>query len=155
STLAFVDPLSQELGSQWSSRVLPTTGGVCLFTDGTYHVSQLLKDYFMDCSAHGVFSDFAFEVQLTIVQGDCGGIVFRNDGFGNFYKFSLCQNCDFYLYKYVSNRGGPDATYLASGNSWTIPIGPQHKIAVVASGSIMTFYVNQRPISQIQDSSYA
>ena len=32
--------------------------------------------------------------------------------------------------------------------------GQQNKIAVEASGSIMTFYVNEQQIDQVQDSSY-
>jgi hypothetical protein len=32
--------------------------------------------------------------------------------------------------------------------------GQQNKIAVVASGSGMTFYVNEQQIAQVQDSSY-
>jgi len=31
-----------------------------------------------------IFTNFAFEVQLVIVQGDWGGIVFRDDARGNF-----------------------------------------------------------------------
>ena len=34
-------------------------------------------------------------------------------------------------------------------------MGQGNKIAVVASGSTMTFYVNERQIDQEQDSSYA
>ena len=63
-TLAFVDPLSQESGSQWIS------GKGCQFTRGAYHVSEQRSNYFKWCPASGTFSNFAFEVQLMIVQGD-------------------------------------------------------------------------------------
>jgi hypothetical protein len=33
-------------------------------------------------------------------------------------------------------------------------LGQQNKIAVVANGSMMTFYVNEQQINQAQDSSY-
>ena len=104
-TLAFVDPLSQESGSQWSS------SGGCQFTGGAYHVSQQQKGYFTHCPAHGTYSNFAFEVRLSIVQGDCGGMVFRDDGNGHFYYFHICEDGTYGVLKYVA-KGDSDTNPL-------------------------------------------
>ena len=156
-TLAFFDPLSQERGSQWKSSRLISSGGSCQFTDGAYHISQQQLDggYYARCTADRMFSNFAFEVQLTITQGDCGGMLFRDEGNGHFYNFFLCEVGRFWVTKYVDNRGS-DTIFLYTGWSSAIHtgLGQQNTIAVVASGSTMTFYANQHQIAQVQDSSY-
>ena len=153
-TLAFSDPLSQERGSQWRSSSLNSSGGACQFVGGAYHVSRQPNAAYSLCGAHRRFSNFALEVQLTITQGDCGGMMFRNDSRWNYYKFTICQNGGYRLYKFVVNK---DSTLLSTGWSSAIHtgLGRQNTIAVVASGSTMTFYANEQQIAQAQDSSYA
>jgi eukaryotic-like serine/threonine-protein kinase len=154
-TLAFFDPLSQADGSQWNSYSANSTGGACQFTGGVYHISQQPNGNFNWCTAHGIFSNFAFEVQLTIIQGDCGGLLFRSDGYGHFYYFHFCDNGTYKVFKYVDTIGAHAETLFSSSSS-AIHTGQGHenKMAVVASGSTMTFYVNERQIDQEQDSSY-
>jgi hypothetical protein len=150
-TLAFFDPLSQE--GKWHSRS-DSAAGSCQFTGGAYHVSELPIGYFGWCLADGIFGgNFAFEVQLTITQGDCGGITFRDDSNGHFYKFIICQDGTYKVNKYINNNS---STTLQESNSSAIRTGldQQNKIAVVASGSTITFYVNERQIDREQDSSY-
>jgi hypothetical protein len=153
--LSFFDPLSQERGSHWGASRNYLGGGICQFTGGAYHVSQQSNGYFAMCSAGGAFSNFAFEVQLTITQGDCGGVMFRYDSNGHFYYFYLCGADTFRVLKFVNN-GNSDFKNLYSGSSLAIHtgLGQQNTIAVVASGSTMTFYANEQQIAQVQDSSY-
>ena len=88
-TLVFSDPLSEESQSQWSAS--QTDGGTCQFEGNAYHIKQQ-SGSFLGCNARsGTYSDFAFEVQLTIIQGGCGGIFFRDQGNGFFYYFHICQ----------------------------------------------------------------
>jgi transcriptional regulator with XRE-family HTH domain len=152
-TLVFFDPLSQAGGSEWISYTDDLTGSACQFTGGAYHVSERLNDYMAWCSPPGVHSNFAFEVQLTITQGDCGGIIFRDEGNWHFYSFYLCGNGTYQVAKHVDENS---PLLLFAGNSSVIHegLGRQNKMAVVASGSTMTFYVNERQINQVQDSSY-
>jgi transcriptional regulator with XRE-family HTH domain len=150
-TLAFFDPLSQERGSQWKS-----DGDTCQFVGGAYHVSRLRLDgYYTNCEAYGMFSNFVFEIQLTITQGDCGGMMFRDEGGGHFYQFTLCQDGGYQGNKYVDHQG-PDAKRLLSSRSSAIHtgLGQQNTIAIVASGSMMSLYANEHKIAQMQDSSY-
>ena len=57
--------------------------------------------------------------------------------------------------KYIDNSGANE-TMLWTGWSPAIHtgLGQQNTIAVVASGSTMTFYANEQQIAQVQDSSY-
>jgi eukaryotic-like serine/threonine-protein kinase len=149
-TLAFVDPLSQESGSQWSS----SQG--CQFTGGAYHISQQQSVYFTPCPALGTYSNFALEVRLSIFQGDCGGMFFRDDGNGRFYYFQICENGTYWVSKYVVKGDSDTHPLNFSGSSSAIHTGldQQNKIAVVASGSTIKFYVNEQQIHQEQDRSY-
>lgn len=151
-TLVFSDPLSGESGSQWG----PSTGnsGTCLFTRGSYHLKQQ-SDSFIICNAPLTYSNFAFEVQLSIVQGGCGGIVFREstDGAGMFYYFSICQIGSYDITRYA-NYGGFQP--LPSGTSSAIHTGlnQQNTIAVRAIDGAMTFYINEQQIAQAHDDVY-
>ena len=148
-TLAFFDPLSQE--DRWH-RASGSARALCQFTRGALHVSEPPTGYFGWCLADGIFSsNFAFEVQLTITQGDCGGMTFRDDSNGDFYKFTICQGGTYRVTRYISNS----SSVLQENNSSAIHtgLGQQNKMAVVASSSTIIFYVNERQIDQEQDSS--
>src|SRR5579862_2197848 len=101
--LAFFDPLSQASGSKW--RLFNNAqGGACQFVGGAYHVSQLPTGYYNWCHPDETFSDFAFEVQATITQGDCGGMVFRENGDGlQLYYYAICVDGAYGLLKYSSH----------------------------------------------------
>lgn len=151
-TLAFVDPLSQANGSQWSSST-NGSGGACRFTGGAYHVSQQTHLSFNYCPATRIYSNFTFEVQMTITQGDCGGMIFREGSNGQqFYFFRICQDGNYGVARY----SGSDNTDLRFGKSLAVQVGlgQGNKIAVVANGRTITFYVNEQQIDQIQDNSY-
>src|SRR5262245_3304431 len=63
--------------------------------NGAYHVNQQPPGFYNWCGYHDIFSNFTFEVSMTIVQGNCGGIVFRADGQGNslhLYYYAICAN---------------------------------------------------------------
>jgi hypothetical protein len=150
-TQAFSDSLSQETGSQWSSET--NTSGTCQFADGAYHVKQQ-SDGFMGCNTHGTYSNLAFEVQLTIIENGCGGIVFRDKGEGYFYYFSICESGDHGRYDIARFANYNPFQHLPHGDSPLIHPGKSNKIAVAAIGGAMTFYVNEQQIAQAQDTMY-
>ncbi len=71
------DALSGRDGNNWD--VISNSGeGSCSFKDNAYHASAQQPDYFYACfAATPNFSNFAYQVQMTILQGDYGGIIFR------------------------------------------------------------------------------
>jgi hypothetical protein len=151
-TLAMFDPLNQE-GDDWSADKSDSIGGSCQFTGGAYHVSAQNAGYSYKCYSDATFSDFAFEVQLTITQGDCGGIIFRDDPSKGSYSFSICQSGMYHIRKRANLS---DSTLMRRARSSAIHAGlnQQNKVAVVASDDTMAFYVNEQQIDQVEDSSY-
>ena len=147
-TLVFSDPLSQENGSQWSAST--GNGGICQFEGNAYHIKQQ-SDSFLGCKAtSGTYGNFAFEVQLTIIQGGCGGVSFRDKGNGFFYYFHICQDGSYDITGYA-NYGGLQHLPYGKSSAFHAGLGQQNTIAVKAIGSVMAFYVNEQHITQAQD----
>ena len=157
-TLALDDPLrDNSRGYNWSTGRGPATGADCEFQGGAFHVSESNVGYFHWCNESTDFSNFAFEVQMTIVKGNCGGLVFRGDSItGKLYGFSVCQNGDYTLTLYVDLRGAT-AKKLTSGSPQAIHPGlnVSNVIAVVANGSTLDLYVNTQKIASVTDSTYS
>jgi eukaryotic-like serine/threonine-protein kinase len=155
-TLALIDPLTDNSkGYAWDASV--HTNGTCAFIGGSYHVSTPKTQFFYLCSAEASdFSNYAFEVQLKVVQGDCGGMVFRSDSnTGKLYFFEVCQNGSYSFSRYLDFTGN-NVKDLAGGSSAAITTGLNqvNTIAVVAQGSTLTVYVNKQKLSSVTDSSF-
>jgi eukaryotic-like serine/threonine-protein kinase len=155
--LAFYDPLSQP--SQWWTEYPPdpTYGGACQFTNGTYQASQSQGGHLFYCLASTPkLGNFAFEVQMTIIKGDCGGIVSRFDNTsGKFYDFEVCQDGTYTLNRYVDTTGANARSLTTNGSSSAIHTGlnQSNVIAVVANGSTLDLYVNYQKIDSVTDTS--
>jgi eukaryotic-like serine/threonine-protein kinase len=149
-TLALSDPLNQERGSQWQTDTNGDT--TCQWTSEAYHIKPQGK-YFKECDAIGTYSNFAFEINMTIIQGNCAGIVFRSDKNGNFYYFAIYQDGKYDIARYADY--GIFEHLLPYGHSTAIHtgLGQQNKIAVRANSSTLTFYVNEQQIQKLNDES--
>ena len=158
-TLVIDDPLQH--ADNWSD----STTGHCLFTNNTYHVRTLTNNVLYSCYAQPDntalenVTNSAFEVQMTIVQGDCGGLAFRASlsNFPQHYKFyvvSICQDGKFALFKYNVARQGYDTirtyTYSAAFNAG---INQENMIDVVAMGSTLSIFLNKQQVAKVQDTS--
>src|SRR5260370_24212789 len=66
-------------------------GGSCTFTGGSYHVGASIQGKFLACNAEAVyFANLTYEVQMTILKGDRGGMFFRQVGTQcPYYYFSI------------------------------------------------------------------
>src|SRR6266699_1263116 len=159
-TLALDDPLSDNSqGHNWQG--IDASLGTCTFTGGAYHVNAILNDSTNDCLASPNFSDFAYQVQMTIVKGDGGGIIFREDNArGNGYYFAIGLQSGVWGYKLWGfnncNSNNCKVSELRSGSSAAIKTGlnQSNLVAVVASGSIIDLYVNNHKIDSVSDNSY-
>jgi hypothetical protein len=147
--LAFVDPLSQPY--QWDVYVNDSLGLTCQFSNGAYHVSES-KMAVYTCPDQAQFSNFAFEVQMTILHGNCGGIIFRiNPDATKYYLFQVCAT------GYYELDAGLDSTHfktLVTKSSPAITTGYNqlNTIAVVANGSTLDLYVNHTKIDSVSNS---
>jgi serine/threonine protein kinase len=153
-TLALYDPLKQP-SPRWEMYTNNSFGGACAFTNGVYQISETKAHNNFLCNLATHYSNFAVEVQMTILQGDCGGIAFRNDGSnGKVYSFKVCSDGSYDLYVYKNNNS---SSTLLTNTSSAILTGANrlNTIAVVANGSSIELYANQTKLTSITDTTYA
>jgi hypothetical protein len=152
SVLALIDPLSQPFA--WTNGSNTSFGGHCQFVNGAYQISQSVVHRTFVCSSnYATYNNFAFEVRVTINQGDCGGMSIRgNSDSANSYDFQVCRDGEYGFIRYTSNKG----TFLTSGNSSAINqgINQSNVIAVLANGSSFELYVNHQQIGSVTDNNY-
>ncbi|HXZ06011.1 MAG TPA: zinc ribbon domain-containing protein [Ktedonobacteraceae bacterium] len=153
--LVLNDPLlDNSQGYNWL--VTSDSNGSCAFTSGAYHVTTQKGGYFYPCMADATnFDNFAYEIQMKIIKGDCGALLFRVDSADtSFYYFRLCQDGTFALYRYSNNQG---STMIASQPNSAINAGfnKSNLVAVVAQGSILDLYVNQQKVDSISDPTFS
>jgi serine/threonine protein kinase len=125
----------------------------CIFTDRAYHVNTSQQN-FNPCILQGItFSNFVFQVQMTLITDGTGGFIFRNQG-GLFYYFSI-KNDGSYAMVFNTDRQGIDFHTLTSGtaSSFQSDLGQVNTIAVVAEGNKFDLYVNQQYIDSVTDNS--
>ncbi len=155
-TLAYSDPLTQP-DSRWNNSFNRSFGGEAQFYKGIYYIVQSRTNATYYSSSKGDFRNFAFEVQMIIVKGDCGGIIFRNNSVqGSNYFFEVCQSGGYALLRYP-NSSGKNVKILRNNSSRAIHTGYDNTnvIAVVANGSSLDLYVNRQKIDHVNDTTYS
>ena len=151
-TLALYDPLSHQ--GNWSSTSDTSVGGSCQFSNNSFVISQSQATRPYYCSENRTFSNFAFEVKMTFIEGDCGGILFRgNMSSGSFYYFRLCPNGTYQLRSYANNSSSSNPNITGGGNFTQVGSGQSNTIAVVATGSNLFFYINKQEVDSKQGGS--
>ncbi len=152
-TLAFDDPLSDNShGYNWHDS--GDSLGRCAFTGAAYHVNALQQGSNHYCIASPSFRDFAYQVQMTIVKGYAGGIVFRVDYTkGDFYLFGIGQDGGYQL-GFFNNGAFHILRTRGSGTATNAGLNQSILLAVVANGSTINLYVNNKNIDSVNDSSY-
>ncbi len=152
-TMTMNDPLTNNSrGYGWDNYPTDASGSACQFGSDGYHVLQLQQNI-NSCLSQVQPASFAFEVQMHIARGDCGGIIFRSDiNSSKDYTFEVCQDGSYNLYLDLNTS----TTTLLSKSSAAIQPGHSatNTIAVVANGSSLSFYVNHTNIANITDSTY-
>jgi eukaryotic-like serine/threonine-protein kinase len=134
-----------------------SNSSISQFIQGAYHVVMTQAGAFHYCIAGNTeFSNFAYEVRMTIVKGDEGGIIFRADGLNSkFYYFRIGRDGSYDLYLYVDTVGA-HAKRLTGGITPTIHIGLNHPnlLAVVARNNTLDLYVNNQNITHVSNNAY-
>lgn len=151
--LLFSDPLQEE--RYWYVDADQAFGGSCQFKEGAFHVRQEKENSFYSCYApFSSLADFTFEVRMTILQGDCGGITFREDNVhGKFYKVEICPDGYYKFSKYLDFTGKNVVAFIPSQHSSVINPGfnQMNLLAISAQGDIFRVFVNGQQISVVQD----
>jgi hypothetical protein len=154
-TLVLNDPLrDNSKGYNWQE--ISDSNGSCAFTGGAYHAKTLAGGYYNPCPAQNTdFANFAFEVQMKIMKGDCGAILFRvNRSVTNFYYFRVCQDGTYALYVY-SNNNGSTLIDAHSHSAINAGLNRSNLLAVAVRGSTLDLYVNQQQVDSISDTTYS
>lgn len=157
TTLALDDPLSDNShGYRWNENNTDQYG-TCAFGEGAYHVNATLGGGTKYCQASNTtFSDFAYQVQMTIVKGNRGGIVFRNDPTkGTSYYFSIGQDGTYALWIFFCTANNCNFSAPLNSSSPAIHTGlnQTNMLAVVARDSTIDLYVNNQYLDHVSDSS--
>jgi DnaJ C terminal domain len=152
-----IDPLRGQDGNNWD--VSTTNGqGNCTFSGNSYHATAHQSDYFYACfAATPKFSNFAYQVQMTIMQGDYGGIIFRADGATSKYYYLRIGKDGAYDLTASHDTSFTHDQLLKSGNAETIMktgSNQTNMVAVVANGGNLYLYVNQKYLAQVNDNTY-
>jgi serine/threonine protein kinase len=128
----------------------------CSFSEAAYHVSISQQNADNVCNPDNTnFTNFAYEIQMTFIKGDGGGIVFREDyTTENFYYFYFGQNGSYQLTRYSSNSD-QTLSHGTISNVIHTGIGQMNVLAVVADGSTITLYINQQSIASVTDTTYS
>jgi hypothetical protein len=147
-TLAINDPLTDNSqGNNWYDN-----GTACTFTGGAYQVAISQSGFVQDCLTQAKhFSDFAYQVQMTITQGDAGGVVFRaDDANNNYYYFRIDLSGNYELDNFDSSGGHK----INGGTSSAIKtqLNQPNIIGIVAQGNTIDAYVNMQHIATFHDS---
>ncbi len=152
-TPVFEDPLTGSNDTNWNTYTARDGSG-CGFTAGALHVTALRPDDFSVCLApKSNYSDFAFQVQLTLLKGDANnvaGFVFRSDSFGaNGYYFLLTPT-GIYILDTSSGKT------LGGGTSSAIQVGlnQANVFTVIARGSSIYLYANGHYLTMANDNTY-
>lgn len=153
-TPALNDSLTGNTGSGWDEDQAQGGGG-CAFTGGAYHASLDSNGFYFPCFARNTnFSNLAFQVQMTIMQGDAGGLLFRaNSSANKYYVFRIESNG---IYDLFISQDSTHTVELSYGSSPAIHkyAGHSNLITAIARGSTLYLYINKQFVASVSDSTY-
>lgn len=144
-TVIFDDPLtSNHLG--WDA--VPAVQNGCVFTTSGYEVHADSKNKLQACFANKTsFSDFALQLEMTLMAGEVGGIIFR----GDYFLYLTAGPVVGYLDLSASTRNGyitdllPNCEPFQAGCSIgeSLVKGQTVVITVIARGTSLELYVDR------------
>src|SRR6266849_6372166 len=172
-TIALYDPLNfnkdTSQGYDWIPQApgVPPQNGNCQFQGGALYVSvdgdNNYPVRFHPCGPDNTdFSNFAYQIKMTFIEGDCGGVIFRGQG-EKIYYYYICQDGEYGIVRYTRDpdTGMPDLNLnpplrtRATRSSFIIAGSSQANIiAVLARGSKIDLYVYQHLIASVEDNNY-
>jgi Domain of Unknown Function (DUF1080) len=142
------DPLHAQGSYAWDQNAR------CFFSGGAYHILVPKTDFITECFAQKtpLFSDFALQVDMTILQGGSGGLLFRaentdaHDVNAVVYRVPIDDNgsYNFYLGKNLPCNGPPVSIdwCRSSQNTFHRTLGKKNTITIIALGNTIYLYSN-------------
>ncbi len=143
---------SNDTKSNWDASASDPSNNNCSFTNQEYHASvQKTQFPIQPCFAQNTdFTNYTYEVTMSIIAGDQGGILFRgNETNGTFYYFYINTNGSYGLDIFNNNTY---QTTLKEGISTAIHAGQQTNLLTVeTSGFTFKLFVNKVLLATVTD----
>ena len=122
--------------------------------------SNKKKDWAMCYVPTATYTDFKYQVQMTILQGDYGGIVFRGTGMdhdSNFYYIAINSEGEYLFQKAFQNqvREQDQNQPIATGYTTAYRNLESNQITVLVRDDSFQFLVNDKPVFTVHDSTFA
>ncbi|HZS79091.1 MAG TPA: serine/threonine-protein kinase [Ktedonobacteraceae bacterium] len=145
------DPLQDNnMGFNWDI-VDPTSGAGCAFVQSSYHVI-VSQQSLWPCFANSTnFTNFSFQVAMTLNRGDRAGIVFRADTNNRSFYYFYVNSDGSYGLEIVRNLvHGP---VLSHGK---VPGGLRQTnyLGVIANGSTIEIFVNMQMLDTVTNTTF-
>jgi len=158
NTVLLDDPLNDNSrGHNWMENT-NATGGSCDFTASAYHVGESQQGYFNTCFAQNMqFKNFTYQVEMSISNGDAGGIVFRADSANTKFYYLRFEQGGYYQLRLYVDGTGLNSRLLTSGLSSGFALNSTvtNLIAAVVRNDTIELYLNQQLLTTITDSTYS
>ncbi|SRR5579871_2070881 len=155
-TPALDDAMSSQSGSQWDQTPL-ANGAACQFSAGAYHDIESQLAYFEPCYAESTtFGNFAYQVQMTIIKGDGGGLVFRAGANCQEYVLFVDQDSSYNFSVYTGCSGSDEDTLYRSSifSPFNQGLNQSNLITVIARQDTFYFYANRHYLVSYADTTY-
>lgn len=144
------DSLQNATQSQWSVFEKPLYG--CEVKNDGLHVHIKDPAHFTYCPYdRSSLSNFALQVEMRLLTGDGGGIVFRNDTLGNLYYFHVLPDGRYNIY---IEQGHKFTSKLYTGQINVFSSNEKTTLTLIAKGSQIYLYADQQFLTYLQDTTY-
>ncbi len=152
---AINDPLTGNDANSWDE-TQAVGGGGCAFSGGAYHATMPQKSTYFTCfSQAATYTNLAFQVQLKIVSGDDGGIVFRGDSANyKFYRFYINQKGT-YCIDLAQDINHVKPFFCNSSSVINTGLNQPNELTVIAQGSNIYMYINKQYVASLSDTTYS
>jgi succinate dehydrogenase hydrophobic anchor subunit len=152
---ALNDPLSGNDANNWDENQA-VGGGGCGFSGGAYHATMPQKGFYFACFAQvPTYTNFAYQVQLKIISGDDGGIVFRGDSANyKFYRFYINQKGT-YCIDLAQDINHVKSFFCNASSTINTGLNSTNILTVIAQGSNIHLYINKQYIASLSDNTYS
>jgi hypothetical protein len=135
------------------------TIGTCTFAGGSYHAIALVPDPTFPNSlsslclhrAHLILGNFAYQVQMTILKGDAGGLFFGFLDIKQLYLFVVDQTGSYTLVVPASQGPSAELKALLHRPSSAIRTGfnQPNLLTVIAQSNRISLYINRQYVAQV------
>ena len=139
-------------GFQWGE---DTDEGTCRFRNGAYYIDTATSDYVEYCTGAAThFSDYVFQVQMTILKGDRGGLSFLvNSAQKTVYYFGIGQDGSYVLDFFR----GEDGTNILKGKASDLihlGLNQPNLLGVSVMGNHIDLYINMQLLLHVNIAGY-